>query len=160
MSEFEHKHMRDVEEIAEVEQRNNKRAEYLEEVKQFEDPVVELNVGNERYQTTIGTLRRIPFTVFDSIFSQHFEDIKKQPDGSIFIDRNGMYFQYILDYLRNIDEEVLLPSDEFTLQLILREARFFKITLLVEHIEQLLPPKKYEDKKIGPVSVYCVSKTL
>ena len=58
----------------------------------FGDRDVKLNIGGAKFETTIGTLRRVPHTLLDSIFSQKFEDILKQEDGSVFIDRDGTYF--------------------------------------------------------------------
>lgn len=44
-------------------------------------------------------------------------------DGSILIDRDGTYFNLILNFMR--DGEVDLPDDDHALQLIKREVEFY-----------------------------------
>ena len=52
-----------------------------------------------------------------------------------FIDRDPTYFNYILDHLRDPNEELTLPDDDFFLKKILKEAKYFLIDSLVNKIE-------------------------
>jgi hypothetical protein len=88
----------------------------------MEDDVVDLNVGGTLYSTTRATLLR-----YDSMLARMFSgrhEIKRRPDGRIFIDRDGEVFRHILNYLRDgeLDVEHL---DEGTLKQLKREAAYF-----------------------------------
>ncbi|CAF5170499.1 unnamed protein product, partial [Rotaria sp. Silwood1] len=79
--------------------------------------MVILNVGGEKFSTKVETLTRAKKTFFTALFSQQWQ-IKGDPnDGSIFIDRNGKIFYYILEYFRTnmvpnnvMNDETLLNS--------------------------------------------------
>jgi hypothetical protein len=61
---------------------------------------VELNIGGHRFQTSVQTLRRVPHTFFDAYFSGRYaQDVCV--DGSIFVDRDGEHFGYVLEYMRD-----------------------------------------------------------
>ena len=64
------------------------------------DGIITLNVGGVKYQTTKTTLCSHAESIFAKIFGGTFS-LKPSDDGSYFIDRNGKYFDHILDYLRN-----------------------------------------------------------
>src|SRR5690554_2629538 len=49
--------------------------------------------------------------------------IKTNEEGRVFIDRNGQFFNYILNFLRN--GEWILPKDSLQLEMIKREISFF-----------------------------------
>jgi len=71
---------------------------------------IELNVGGVNYATTLDTL--ISFK--DSLVASYFEDktnvrLPKDSHGRYFIDRDGVLFRYILDYMRN--KRVILPEN-------------------------------------------------
>jgi hypothetical protein len=51
---------------------------------------VTLNVGGSRFTTTVSTLRSTP-SLFSAMFSGRHE-LRRAPDGSIFIDRDGRHF--------------------------------------------------------------------
>ncbi|RCN25690.1 K+ channel tetramerization domain protein, partial [Ancylostoma caninum] len=54
--------------------------------------------------------------------------------GHLFIDRDSTIFPLILNYLR--DSSIPLPRDEYYLERILREARFFKLHNLCADVEK------------------------
>jgi hypothetical protein len=61
---------------------------------------VELNIGGHRFQTSVQTLRRLPYTFFDAYFSGRYaQDVCL--DGSIFVDRDGEHFGHVLEYMRD-----------------------------------------------------------
>jgi hypothetical protein len=74
------------------------------EDKDGEDDVVDLNVGGSFYSTTRTTLLR-----YDSMLSRMFSgrhELKRRPDGRIFIDRDGELFKFVLQFLRDGDLDV------------------------------------------------------
>ena len=85
---------------------------------------------------------------FQSLFSQQWQLEKHPEDDSIFIDRDGTLFRYILQYFRTglvpIDlNDALLRRD------LTNEAKFYKIDSLVQLLETDSEEKKlYLDTKI------------
>jgi len=59
-----------------------------------------LDVGGEKFTTSVDTLTRVKDTFFTALFSKQWELERDPDDKSIFIDRNGKIFTYILEYLR------------------------------------------------------------
>ncbi len=70
--------------------------------------IVYLNVGGKRFATTAKTLQRIPGSYLDKIVKGEVPIIKDK-DGNIFLDKNGVIFEYILDYLR--DKQLVYPDN-------------------------------------------------
>lgn len=87
---------------------------------------------------SVDTVTRVPDTFFSAMFSGGHS---LQPDihGCHFIDRDGTYFQHILNYFRDGDS-AYLPSDKVTLESLLREANFYNIPSLLNTIERKLMP--------------------
>lgn len=59
--------------------------------------IVQLNIGGVKFSTTQSTLSKSDYFTFILSDSRH---LVKDNEGSIFIDRNGSYFEPILHYLR------------------------------------------------------------
>ena len=49
----------------------------------------------------------------------------RDEEGYHLVDRNGAYFAYILDFLR--DSKIVLPQDQAEIKKILKEANFFAV---------------------------------
>ena len=86
--------------------------------------VVKLNVGGVFYETTLSTLQRYRGSFLADLFSEDFSGLK-QPDGSVFFDRSGKTFEFVLQFLRNPDTTPKLTKT--VAPLVLEEARFFGI---------------------------------
>ena len=73
-----------------------------------------------------------------AMFSGRHE-LKKEPDGSYFIDRDGIHFRHILNFLRDgqVDAETL-PKDPVTLKELLREAKYYQLANMVAYLEETL----------------------
>lgn len=77
--------------------------------------IIQLNIGGTPYTTTFRTLCREANSIFPQILSletslDRFESsISRLSDGTIFIDRDGDIFIYILDYLRT--GKLILPDN-------------------------------------------------
>lgn len=66
----------------------------------------------------------------------------KDEEGYVFIDRDGEYFTYILNYMRDGDVPTLQDSSEYSQ--LLKEAHYFELEGLAGGIDLLLNNKKKE----------------
>jgi len=99
--------------------------------------IVDLNVGGVFYTTTIKTLTRDAQSLLAAMFSRvnvvDRVDAPSRPiqhNGRAFIDRDGVLFRYVLDYLRN-DGRLLLPEGFQERRRLLQEAEYFRLDGLV-----------------------------
>jgi hypothetical protein len=72
-------------------------------------------------------------------------------EGAFFIDRDGTYFRYILNYLR--DGEVDLMEDEVGMKQLLREAQYYRVEGLIKHLEEKLHYAKRKSDTKGQYAV-------
>ena len=85
-----------------------KRAELQAEIdamgslKRSQDSQVVLSVGGRRFHTSTAMLRSKPGTMLAAMFSGRY-GMERDDDGSVFIDRDGRYFQHVLSFLRDDD---------------------------------------------------------
>lgn len=93
---------------------------------------VKLNVGGHRFTTTVQTLTKDPNTMLAAMFSGRFE-MKPSKDGSFFIDRDGTYFRFILNFLR--DGKLSLPEGATFLAEIAAEAEFYQIQGILDELD-------------------------
>ena len=93
---------------------------------------VNLNVGGHHFTTSIHTLTKDPKSMLAAMFSGRFE-MKPSKDGSFFIDRDGTYFRFILNYLR--DGKLSLPEGSTFLEEIATEAEFYQIQGILDELE-------------------------
>ena len=97
-----------------------------------EELIIELNIGGVYYTTTTKTLCHEN----NSLFSQMFEaksQIKDSKDR-IFIDRDGLLFRYVLDYLRN--RQLILPENFSEKKRLKCEAEYYRLTNMVKLINE------------------------
>ncbi|GIX64308.1 BTB/POZ domain-containing protein KCTD12-like [Babesia caballi] len=106
--------------------------------------IVKLNVGGSPYVTTYRTLLAHEGSRFAVYFRQLFAHLAHNAPAStvgddflliaydraassptVFIDRDGARFSYILDYLR--DGDVALPADPSLCRALLQDARYFRL---------------------------------
>ena len=98
---------------------------------------VTLNVGGEYFETTVETLTKVTDSskaYFKALFSRQWQLEKDPKDESIFIDRDGHLFGFILQYFRtgqvNIDAgDTLLRRD------LIAEAKFYQIDSLISLLQ-------------------------
>ena len=72
----------------------------MEELNKITESRVRLDVGGHIYTTSLLTLTKDPESMLTAMFSGR-HSITREADGSFFIDRDGTYFRYILNYLRD-----------------------------------------------------------
>ena len=96
--------------------------------------VVELNVGGVTYATTLTTLQQAePESPLTTITSGTGSDARANVFGRdnknrIFIDRDGVLFRYVLDYLRN--KKLSLPENFSERDRLRVEADFYRLTAM------------------------------
>ena len=105
---------------------------------------VKLNVGGQHFTTSVQTLTKDPNSMLAAMFSGKF-DTKPSEDGSFFIDRDGTYFRFILNYLRN--GELILPEGATFLKELEAEAKFYQIQGIIDELKPK-PPKRFEESEI------------
>lgn len=95
--------------------------------------IIELNVGGQVYTTRLQTLTSVPNSLLWTTFTQKSpSDIPKDSKGRFFLDRDGLLFRYILDYLRDL--KLVLPDFFKERRRLQEEAHFF----LLHELSQLL----------------------
>lgn len=98
--------------------------------------IIRLNVGGRSFVTTRSTLLNIEDSYFSKRFSGKFDE-GPMLDGEHFIDRDGECFPYILNYLRDGQNQPALPSDLQLLWRIRTEAEYFGLSGLVKDTEYI-----------------------
>jgi hypothetical protein len=123
--------------LADVDRRQRELSREIEAMhrhKEAQEGRVELNIGGYRFETSVQALRRVPHTFFDAYFSGRYaQDVCA--DGSIFVDRDGEHFGYVLEYMR--DGRVSVADAEARprvslLRALKREFGFYCIELVAE----------------------------
>ena len=72
------------------------------------------------------------------MFSGQYE-LKREADGSYFLDRDGTHFRHILNYLRDDSLDYsTLPNESKALRELMREAKYYQLTDMVRDLENLL----------------------
>jgi len=98
--------------------------------------IVELNVGGVFYSTSVATLTSEPGSklakMFDPSQLKNEELSLKDSKGKHFIDRDGVLFRYILDYLRN--KKLVLPENFQETKRLVIEADFYELPSLVSSL--------------------------
>lgn len=102
------------------------------DVKETAASVVELNVGGVHYTTTAKTLKSEQGSRLCELFDGDTNALTRDAKGRVFLDRDGVLFRYILDYLR--DEAVRLPEGFREKERLLREAEHFRLVGLIKAI--------------------------
>ena len=101
---------------------------------------IKLNIGGIKYETSAGTLLNEKLTGPNCLFRRLLsKKYPKDDDGYLCIDRNGKYFEPLLDYLRTGD--FVIPSHLST-TCVLREAAYFKIDLPPFQVNSNKPESK------------------
>ena len=82
-----------------------------------------------------------------AMFSGRHE-VQTAEDGSVFIDRDGTYFRFILNYLRN--GELILPDGATFLKELEAEAKFYQLQGILQILDELqrTAPKEFEESVI------------
>lgn len=96
------------------------------------DQVVELNVGGVYYTTTLTTLTK---NRPDALLARMFDSstsLVRDTKGRCFVDRDGVLFRYVLDFLRN--GRLVLPEAFQETERLRQEAEFFRLPDMLKYI--------------------------
>ncbi|CAD7092222.1 unnamed protein product [Hermetia illucens] len=96
--------------------------------------IIELNVGGVHYTTTFATLLTDKNSLLYEIFSDAKSNGIKDSKGRYFLDRDGVLFRYILDFLR--DKQIHLPEGFRERARLRKEAEHFRLDSMVECMQQ------------------------
>lgn len=132
--------------IAEAGNRDTTQGLELQRLIQQQKSRVILNVGGSLFATSIITLTKYPDSMLATMFSGRHTLIP-EADGTYFIDRDGTYFRYILNYLR-YGEDIVLEAKPSVLTEILAEARFYQLEGLKDAIQVILSDPALDDEPI------------
>ncbi|XP_049845849.1 BTB/POZ domain-containing protein KCTD12 [Schistocerca gregaria] len=102
-------------------------------------PVLELNVGGVYYTTALSTLTLTPSLLADT-FSGRTAVPPRDAKGRYFLDRDGVLFRYVLDFLRN--GALVLPDSFREGQRLRQEALHFRLPALADAVTR----QKEEDQ--------------
>ena len=91
-----------------------------------------------------------------AMFSGRFP-MKPSEDGTFFIDRDGTYFRYILNYLR--DGKLSLPEGATVIEEIEAEAEFYQIQGILEELGKPRPSKG-ADRGVNATKPFAESEIL
>nr|XP_020759655.1 potassium channel regulatory protein isoform X3 [Odocoileus virginianus texanus] len=102
--------------------------------------LVTLNVGGKVFTTRSCTLKQFPGSRLTRILDGRDQEFK-MVGGQIFVDRDGVLFSFILDFLRT--HQLLLPTDFSDHLRLQREALFYELSPLVDLLNQehMLQPR-------------------
>lgn len=126
------------EEISRLWQQLRDEYDRIEDIYKVQKGRIKLDVGGHEFTTSVFTLTRVQDSMLAAMFSGRHE-IKQERDGSVFIDRDGTHFRYILNYLRDSDCSFdALPRSKQILRELRNEAIFYQLPGLVQQIEKLL----------------------
>lgn len=99
--------------------------------------IVELNVGGVFYTSSLTTLTKETDSLLGQIFTgTSTTKLHKDNKGKYFLDRDGVLFRYILDYIRN--NKLVLPENFHEKERLKQEAEYFQIPGLVKSLEKLI----------------------
>ncbi|KAB0343795.1 hypothetical protein FD754_020721 [Muntiacus muntjak] len=95
--------------------------------------LVTLNVGGKVFTTRSSTLKQFPGSRLTRMLDGRDQEFK-MVGGQIFVDRDGVLFSFILDFLRT--HQLLLPTDFSDHLRLQREALFYELNPLVDLLNQ------------------------
>lgn len=101
--------------------------------------LVTLNVGGKIFTTRFSTIKQFPASRLARMLDGRDQEFK-MVGGQIFVDRDGVLFSFILDFLRT--HQLLLPTDFSDYLRLQREALFYELRSLVDLLNPyLLQPR-------------------
>ncbi|XP_054715645.1 BTB/POZ domain-containing protein KCTD16-like [Uloborus diversus] len=98
--------------------------------------VIDLNVGGVLYTTSLSTLTKDTKSLLGQIFTGK-ESVGKDSKGRYFVDRDGVLFRYVLDFLRN--QKLVLPENFHERERLKNEAEYFNMAEMAACVESLTP---------------------
>lgn len=101
-----------------------------------EATVIELNIGGVHYTTTVETLISEKDSKLNYMFGENLSNMTRDAKGRVFVDRDGVLFRYVLDYLR--DEAIALPEGFRERGRLRKEAEYFKLAGMLRYMDAVV----------------------
>ena len=119
----------------------------MQKLNKIHENKIILDIGGQIYSTTKSTLCLKKESMFAKMFSG-YHNLAKLENGAYFIDADGTYFGYILNYLRGrIQYASDLPENRGTLLQLKKEADFYNLNELMDLINVRLSKSDSIDEK-------------
>ena len=97
---------------------------------------IKLDIGGTIYKTSLNTLIKYKDSVIAKMFDKKYHN-KPNKDGYYFIDRDGTYFKYILNWLR--DGKLIIPTNDIILlNHLLNESKYYQLTILTSILNNII----------------------
>lgn len=110
----------------------------IEAQNKISDSRVTLNIGGILFTTSVETLTREKDSLLSTMFGGRHA-LKREPDGTYFIDRDGVNFRYILNYLRDGAASVeALPREGKLIKELKIEAKYYGLVGLEKLLQDLV----------------------
>lgn len=104
------------------------------------DDIITFNIGGQIHSTRRSTINEnVDSQSLLSLIIKDQTKIQLDKNGHYFIDRDGKYFSYILNYFR--EKKLNLPENFNELKQLFSEAKFYQIDRLINEIENHLNKK-------------------
>lgn len=110
------------------------------------EDLVKLNVGGVLYTTTKATLSRFPSSMLGAMFNGSFPTTRDE-NGAFFIDRDGLLFQHVLNFLRS--SQLALPEGFLLIDQLSVEADFYQVEPLIQAITDFKRRKQQQSRQTG-----------
>lgn len=104
-----------------------------------EPTLVQINVGGMIYTTYLETLAQLPY--FKTLLKTH------KKETVYFVDREGVFFNYVLNFVRYNQLCLFGAEDRNFLELLKQDASFYGCTELVAKINKQVEHWKNEERK-------------
>ncbi|XP_051871312.1 BTB/POZ domain-containing protein KCTD4 [Pristis pectinata] len=115
-----------------IEGKYNNTENYLQKGKNCKASVITINVGGYLYTTQRHTLTKYVDSLPEALMNGKIQS-SVDADGNCFIDRDGLLFRHVLNFLRN--GELLLPEGFQEIRLLAQEAEFYQIKPLIDALK-------------------------
>lgn len=96
--------------------------------------IIELNVGGVFYTTSLTTICKDPNSHLHDMFTGKAKPPIRDSKGKFFLDRDGVLFRYVLDFLRN--QKLVLPENFHEKDRLHSEAEYFRLQSMVDCIDK------------------------
>ena len=138
-----------------------------EKTKHFNSDIIKFNVSGITISTFKSTItKRIKKEDGKGFYEPHLlEELYNESldnDQEIpFIDRDPIYFNLILDYLRDPEDETVLSLSELNYKELLKEAKHYKLDDLIKRLENLVNFKEKKNEKnvreiLNHITLFCI----
>jgi hypothetical protein len=122
--------------------------------------IVELNVGGVTYATTLGTLQQAepesPLAIISTLNTAEIRTIfGRDSKNRIFIDRDGILFRYILDYLRN--QKLSLPENFSERDRLRIEADYYRLVNMSKALAEIRPNSNSNEKYLNENTIIATA---